>query len=616
MIYEKEKVDGGYLVRYGEKFTRDGFNQFAWRMSFVKNKNFSPKYLDWVYPPDGIKEINILFSIGMDKDVNDVKEALSNVRHVVSDYDEIGKDMILQPYDYQKEIIKFILDNQGGLIVAPCGSGKSPMGIGTYLEAKKRGLINGPGAIIVKASLKVQWVKEVSKFAHLTANGIYTKADFCSNEYNRVKTRKNAIKKLDEKGSLTKKEKEKKAKKKREIIALYKEIDEKFKMQFQGYDLFVLNYETVNDPDVRETLKEAGIEYIMADEIHYIKNREAKRSLAMADLGDVKFKVGATATPVGKSPEDLFGIFRFVSPELFPKWSDFSKTYLKYSGGKFGRVSGVENKEQLTTKIQKNMIVKSKHDVSSQLPKLVVTPLVCRLSYKQQQVHTTLMEELDDLHEQEKMLKMRMRSEDELRSNEDYLKISAGILARQTFAQQLCITEELLLKSDSNMAKQYTTGDSSSKMELLKEKVGEILNEGEKVCIFSRYTSLQDILIADFKRAYPNVGVAVIRGELSAQQRYIEAYDKFRDDDKYKILLCSNAGAEGLNLSKCKYLIEVERAESFGIQTQRYGRLERADSIHDTAFVYQLVCEESWDDIAQKIVDKKQKYDEELIRGM
>lgn len=70
-----------------------------------------------------------------------------------------------------------------------------------------------------------------------------------------------------------------------------------------------------------------------------------------------------------------------------------------------------------------------------------------------------------------------------------------------------------------------------------------------------------------------------------------------------------------INLSKCKYVIEMEPAESYAIQTQRQGRVERADSVHDTVFVYQIICNDSWDEIATRIVAKKERYDSVLIKS-
>jgi ERCC4-related helicase len=93
-------------------------------------------------------------------------------------------------------------------------------------------------------------------------------------------------------------------------------------------------------------------------------------------------------------------------------------------------------------------------------------------------------------------------------------------------------------------------------------------------------------------------------------------YTKFRDNDDYKVLLLTNSGSEGLNLSNCKYLIEYDLADSYAIQTQRHGRIERADSIHDNTIVYQIIATDSYDEIQQKIVSKKESMDFELIKTL
>ena len=60
----------------------------------------------------------------------------------------------------------------------------------------------------------------------------------------------------------------------------------------------------------------------------------------------------------------------------------------------------------------------------------------------------------------------------------------------------------------------------------------------------------------------------------------------------------------------------MEPAVSYALQTQRHGRLERADSIHETVFVYQLIMDNSWDIVGQKIIEKKEKFDMEIVKGV
>jgi len=35
-------------------------------------------------------------------------------------------------YDYQKQLVKFSIDAKNALIVAPCGAGKTPVGISVF----------------------------------------------------------------------------------------------------------------------------------------------------------------------------------------------------------------------------------------------------------------------------------------------------------------------------------------------------------------------------------------------------------------------------------------------------------------------------------------------------
>jgi len=170
--------------------------------------------------------------------------------------------------------------------------------------------------------------------------------------------------------------------------------------------------------------------------------------------------------------------------------------------------------------------------------------------------------------------------------------------------------------SDAKDAVDYVTGDKSQKTELLIDLLKEILESGEKVAVFSRFQRYQGILKARMAQEpeLTDVKVAVIHGALSDEQRYDEVYNKFVNGD-HQVLLLTEAGAEGLNLATCGYLVEVDLAQSYAVQTQRHGRIERANSTHRTVYVYQLLTEDSYDDIALKIVNKKEKFDATIIKG-
>lgn len=489
------------------------------------------------------------------------------VELVANPWDYIGEGLKLTPYCYQKETIKFGVDNKKGLLILPCGSGKTPILVGIYHELVKNNLTTKPGAIIVKASLKYQWVKEVEKFSNYRVKAIDTPS----------KARK------------------------------------KFNEQFENCDLFILNYETLKNEDVCAKLREKEIEVMLFDEIHYINNHKSARSKAAFKFNDLKFLIGATATPITNNPENLFGIFNLIEKDLFKSYSKFASNYIKYAG--YGRVAGCKNEEHLKKQISPYIFIKSEEDVADQLPTLVVNQIYCEMDCSMAEVNSKLFSDLEDVRNMIESLEKKYPNPKDLENNEEYQLSTGKVMAYQTFLQELVNDPRLLSESDSNMAKQYSCNSVSPKLETLLNLLEEILDSGAKVCIFTKYQRMQMILQKEIETAF-DTKCAIVNGEMAPEERYKQAYTLFGDDDRYKVLIGTDAMAEGISLSKCNYLIEYDLADSYAIQTQRHGRIKRANSVHKTGYVYQIICKDSWDDIQAKIIAKKENYDNVLIQSL
>lgn len=588
--------------KYAVSFAGNDLNTFDIFISIInQDKDLSFKDSKWI--------VSSITKDKLEKELKSDSYFIEKIEDTVQP--EVGKFLKLNLYPYQKDIVEFCLNNKKGIIVAPCGSGKTPIGISTFIDAKHKGLINKDaiGLIVVKASLKHQWYHEVSKFSDLKANIIDT--------YKATKPALHSkLRSLNKKLEPYLKDAEKYAYDiaiiDEEIQKIQNEINLSFDSNFgPGFDLLITNYETLRDEYVRKKLHKLKLEYIMADEIQYIKSDTSARSKALCEFGNVKMRFGATATPIQKNPLDAYGITKFISPGTFKSKSSFSMKFLTFSG--FGRVSGSKNEKELNKILSEFMIVKTKEEVSKQLPNLVPITRYCKLTPKQQEMTERLLQEINDLKEQEKSIRLKLDQASD--NNEELLKIEANIMARQTFASELADSEELLLTSESDLAKKYVTNSPSNKIALLLDTLEEILESGEKAAIFSKYRKLQPILTKAILERFSDIKIAYVNGSLSSEERFVEVYDKFSKDDDYKVLLLSDAGAEGLNLSTCKYLIELEPADSYLIQTQRRGRVERSDSIHDTVFSYQLIAEGSYDEIGLKIIEKKERYDAQIIKG-
>ena len=115
-------------------------------------------------------------------------------------------------------------------------------------------------------------------------------------------------------------------------------------------------------------------------------------------------------------------------------------------------------------------------------------------------------------------------------------------------------------------------------------------NSGEKVVIFATYLATVDLLEREINAAYPGQGVVVLRGgdhgaKLTAERR-------FRQNDGPRVLVCTAAGREGINLQFARVLFNFDLPWNPMDVEQRIGRIHRYGQA-DTAQVYNLVLSDT-----------------------
>ena len=505
----------------------------------------------------------------IDKKVAELLATELPIEYINVPWENIGQGLKYTPYDYQKEYAYFGKENNNALLLAPTGAGKTFIAITLYNELKLSNKVSTPGLIVVPASLKYQWVKEVSKFSDLVAHSIDSPS----------------------------------------------KMKKKFDAQFENCDLFIANYEVLKNKEVAGRLLDMNLEFILVDEVQGASNYKSGKSKALYQFNGLDYKYGVTATPIVNNPEGLFGIFNFINPDLFKTHGKFASNYLIYKS--YGIVGGVKNVEHLKDKIRPYIFMKSEEEVAGQLPELIVTPIYIPMDSKLRKINDKIMFDLDTVRKAAEAIENKISNPKLLESNEEYQKYRAQILAYQTFAQELVDDPRLLNMSESNMTNPYKTdGIESPKLNVLFELIEQIIEANETVCIFTRFERMQRLLINEISNRFKDIDVTYVNGSMSPEERYYQSYTKFQEDDKCKVLIMTNAGTTGISLSACKNLIEYDLAQSAADQIQRHGRVKRADSVSRISNVYQLIVDDSYDTIQQRIIDKKQGYEDEIIKGL
>jgi superfamily II DNA or RNA helicase len=115
-------------------------------------------------------------------------------------------------------------------------------------------------------------------------------------------------------------------------------------------------------------------------------------------------------------------------------------------------------------------------------------------------------------------------------------------------------------------------------------------NPDEKVVIFATYLATVDLLSREIENAYPGQGVVVLRGGDHGSK--LAAEKKFRRPDGPRVMVCTAAGREGINLQFSRVLFNFDLPWNPMDLEQRIGRIHRYGQ-QDTAQVYNLVMSDT-----------------------
>jgi SNF2 family DNA or RNA helicase len=121
----------------------------------------------------------------------------------------------------------------------------------------------------------------------------------------------------------------------------------------------IINIEAVilYEEYLRESSRRGRYDIVIMDEAHQIKGHNSERSKAMQRLGNLaKFRIAATGTPFTRSPEDMYGIMKFIDPSIFdiPLYK-FHERYCKREMVNIGWDGSKEKNVLMTTGFKDNI---------------------------------------------------------------------------------------------------------------------------------------------------------------------------------------------------------------------------------------------------------------------
>ena len=141
--------------------------------------------------------------------------------------------------------------------------------------------------------------------------------------------------------------------------------------------------------------------------------------------------------------------------------------------------------------------------------------------------------------------------------------------------------------------------EDSGKINMLLERISDVLSSGHKVVIFSQFVSFLDRIRSAIRKKLPNYSLYELRGSTANR---VKPVTSFQDDPKASVILVSlKAGGTGITLHAADYVFLMDPWWNPAVEDQAIDRVHRIGQ-DKTVFVYRLVTQGT---IEERIMELK-----------
>ena len=347
------------------------------------------------------------------------------------------------------------------------------------------------------------------------------------------------------------------------------------KLPDEDTDVILTSYGMVRqDFDV---LNNRDVFLCVVDEAQNIKNPSTKQTKAIKALG-AKHRMALSGTPIENRLSEYWSIFDFINKGYLYSLRIFNEKFIK-------PIENEHDTEALDSfkKITSPFILrrhKTDKNIIKDLPDKIVNDIYCNLTVKQAAMY-------------EETLNVLLRD----------VKQSEGI-ARKGLVLKLITS----LKQICNHPAQYSGSenmgiDESGKMEVLVSILENILDNDEKVIIFSQYVKMGEIIKKLIERQFDEE-VLFFHGQLSRKRRD-EIVGRFQNNAENRIMVLSlKAGGTGLNLTAAQNVIHYDLWWNPAVENQATDRAYRIGQ-ENNVMVYRFITTGTFEERINQILSEK-----------
>ena len=450
--------------------------------------------------------------------------------------DSLSGKFLQALYDFQKDGIKFGIERKGRILLADeMGVGKTVQAIGIALMYKEE----WPVLIICPSSLKFVWRDEILKWI----------PNINDDKIN---------------------------------IQIFKSSKDYFKC---GVKIYIMSYDlTVK---LEDKITEKNFKFIIADEAHYMKSPDAKRTKClMPIIKRSKRVILITGTPILAKPVELYPLLTMLRPDLFHNFKEFGNRYCDPKRNFFGMDwTGSSNPKELNYILRHIMIRRLKKEVMNQLPpkkrqkvEIQTDPKVIKQIQAINLSSEKIIEKINELNNSQINPNPANYVNPEKPENDN---------------------ENLL-----NLFNKVYNLSAEAKISGVKEYIHYLIDNKCKFLIFAHHMKMLDGIEEEVKKL--KVDYIRIDGKVKLEKRQEYVYKYQHDETCLVAILSITACYTGITLTAASTVVFSELHMTPAVMIQAEDRAHRIGQEHECVNIHYLYGPDTIDEVLFRMLNQKQ----------
>ncbi|MEC4273860.1 SNF2-related protein [Adlercreutzia sp. R25] len=350
--------------------------------------------------------------------------------------------------------------------------------------------------------------------------------------------------------------------------------------------ILITSYDLLRQ-DAREW-EEADLDVVVIDEAHYIKNHATRTTRAVKRLR-ARRRLALTGTPMENRLSELWSLFDFLMPGLLGPYQRFRERFdAAILGG------DEEAARRLRALVAPFILRRTKEQVAPELPEKTVSRVLVALEGEQRRLYDGAEQSLRERLAAQIRLSRSRGAKHMSDKEREAAAPRVQVLAELTALRRIALDPALVFENYKG---------ASAKMEALLDVVAHGVGSGQKMLVYSQFTSFLTRVAA--RLGEEGVAFFELTGATPAAER-LDLAEAFNGGEVPVFLISLKAGGVGLNLTGATCVVHTDPWWNAAAARQAADRAHRIGQSRPVT-IYELVAA---DTIEERMVELARMKDE------